>query len=78
MLDDIELDSSIRTALLSLMMTLYTQGITEIHMGGVMRLLGVSNEIASQHDDERMLLDEEFVKYVEAVTKPRPADQTLH
>jgi hypothetical protein len=78
MLDDYELDLNIRQALLSLMMTLYSQGITEIHMGGVMRLLGVSNETACKHDNERLILDDNFVKYVEEITKPRPAGQTLH
>jgi hypothetical protein len=73
-----ELDFTIRTAIYNLMMVLYDQGITEIHTGGLMRLLGVANEIAQDYDDERVLLDDEFVKYVTELHRPRPADQMLH
>jgi hypothetical protein len=78
MLDDIELDQTIRLAILNLMVVLYDCGIEEVHIGGVMRILGVSNEKAQQHDDERLILDKNFVKYVEQINKPRPADQSLH
>ena len=78
MLDDIELDQTIRLAILNLMVVLYDCGIEEIHIGGVMRILGVSNEKAQQHDNERLVLDKNFVKYVEQINEPRPADQSLH
>jgi hypothetical protein len=78
MLDDIELDQTIRLAILNLMLVLYDCGITEVHIGGVMRIMGIDNDKAQQHDDERLVLDEEFVKYVEQINEPRPADQSLH
>ena len=78
MLDDIEIDQTIRLAILNLMVVLYDCGIEEVHVGGIMRILGVPNEKAEQHDDERVLLDKTFVKYVEQINEPRPADQTLH
>lgn len=78
MLDDVELDHTVRMAILNLMMVLYECGIKEVHIGGVMRIMGVSNATASVHDDERLILDEEFVKYVEQINEPRPSDQTLH
>jgi hypothetical protein len=78
MLEDLELDQSIRLAVLNLMMVLYECGITKIHVGGVMRILGVSGEKAQEHDNERLVLDEDFVKYVEAINTPRPVDQILH
>ena len=73
-----ELDHTIRTAIHNLMLVLYDQGITEIHTGGLMRLLGVSNEVAQQYDNERVVLDDNFVKYVEEINTPRPLDQPLH
>jgi len=73
-----ELDLSIRTAIHNLMLVLYDQGITEIHTGGLMRLLGVSDEVAQQYDDERVILDDDFVKYVEEINTPRPLNQPLH
>jgi hypothetical protein len=78
MLEDLEVDQSIRMAVLNLMMVLYDCGITEIHIGGVMRILGVSNDTASRHDNERLVLDEDFVKYVGQINEPRPDDQLLH
>jgi len=73
-----ELDHTIKTAIHNLMLVLYDQGITEIHTGGLMRLLGVSNEVAQQYDNERVVLDDAFVKYVEEINTPRPLDQPLH
>jgi hypothetical protein len=76
MLDD--LDYPIRMAINQLMLVLYQQGITEIHTGGLMRLLGVPNEVSQEYDDERILLDDNFVKYVREFNSPRSSDQSLH
>ena len=73
-----ELDLTIRTAIHNLMLVLYDQGITEIHTGGLMRLLGVLDEVAQQYDNERVILDDNFVKYVKEINTPRPIDQPLH
>ena len=78
MLDDIELDQQVRMALMNLMVVLYSCGIVKIHLGGLMRILGVSNQIAQQYDDEQLLLDDDFVKYVDQINEPRPTDQALH
>lgn len=78
MLDDAELDQVVRLSILNLMVVLYDCGITEVHIGGVMRIMGVPDNKAQQHDDERLILNEEFVKYVEQINTPRPADQILH
>jgi len=76
MLDD--LDYPIRMAINQLMLVLYQQGITEIHTGGLMRLLGVPNEVSQDYDDERIILDDNFVKYVSEFNSPRSSDQSLH
>jgi hypothetical protein len=78
MLDNIELDQHIRMAILNLCVVLYDCGITEIHVGGIMRILGVSDDTAQAHDQERIVLDENFVKYVDEITELRPDDQPLH
>jgi hypothetical protein len=78
MLDDIEIDQQIRMALMNLMVVLYSCGIVKIHLGGLMRILGVSNRIARRYDNEQLLLDEDFVKYVDQINEPRPTDQPLH
>jgi len=78
MLEDLEIDQSIRLTILNLMVVLYDCGITEIHIGGVMRILGVPNEKAQEHDNEVLVIDENFVKYVEQINEPRPSNQSLH
>jgi hypothetical protein len=60
------------------MLVLYDCGIKEIHLGGLMRILGVSNEVSATYDDQLVEVDEDFAKYVEAINEPRPTDQTLH
>lgn len=78
MLDDLKLEETLRLSILNLMLVLYDCGIKEIHLGGLMRILGVSNEAASAYDDQLIEVDEDFAKYVEAINEPRPTDQTLH
>jgi hypothetical protein len=76
MLNDSDLDEHIRIAILDLMLVLYRQGITQVHIGGIMRLMGVANEVAADHDEERVILDEGFVQYVELATQLARATTT--
>jgi hypothetical protein len=78
MLDDIKLEESIRLTILNLMVVLHDCGIKEIHLGGLMRILGIANDKASMHDNELVQIDDNFVKYVEEINAPRPANQSLH
>jgi hypothetical protein len=78
MLEDFELEQEVRVLMYELMMVLYDHGITEIHVGGLMRLFGVLNDKAAQHDDEMIILDHKFAKYVKEITQSRSSDQTLH
>jgi hypothetical protein len=78
MLDDPELEQEVRVLMYELMMVLYQHGIREVHVGGMMRLLGVNNANSSDHDDEMVILDDKFAKYVREITEPRSSDQTIH
>ena len=78
MLDNKDIDETMRVALMNLMVVLYDCGIEQVHIGGLMRILGIDNKVAANHDDELIVVDEKFVKYVEQVNEPRPVDQTLH
>jgi hypothetical protein len=78
MLENLDVDQTIRLSILNLCVVLYDCGITEVHVGGLMRILGVAEQNAAQHDDERIILDEDFVKYVDQISEPRPTDQLLH
>jgi hypothetical protein len=78
MLENLDIDQAVRMAILNLCVVLHDCGITEVHVGGIMRILGVPDDLAQQHDDERIILDNEFVKYVEQINQPRSRDQVLH
>lgn len=78
MLDEFELEIHIRNLITDIMVVMYEHGLREVHMGGMMRMLGLDNETASAHDDEVVILSDEFAKYVKQINEPRPTDQTLH
>ena len=78
MTEDI-LDLKVKNLLFDLMLVLYSHGITEVHVGALMRVLGVESEVAAAHDDEAVELTDEFAKYVrEARETKRPDNTTLH
>ena len=62
-LDD-ELKEECKTIIMEVMMVLYKHGITEVHMGAMLRLMGVDEEVAHESDDERIVLDEKFTEYL--------------
>jgi hypothetical protein len=78
MLEDLNVDQAIRLAILNLCVILHDCGISEVHVGGLMRILGVSDEHAQAHDDDRLIIDDDFIKYVEQINQPRNSDQVLH
>ena len=61
-----------------LIMVLYQHGIREVHVGGMMRLMGVANDQSAEYDDEMVIMDDKFAKYVREITEPRNSDQTIH
>ena len=46
--------------MLDIMAVLYSNGIKNVHMGAMMRLLGVNDSKASEHDSQVIELDEKF------------------
>ena len=54
------LHERIKTVMLDVMAVLYANGINNIHMGAMMRLLGVDDTKASEHDNEVIEVDEKF------------------
>lgn len=53
-------EEDVREIVLAVCGVLFDFGINEIHIGGLMRLIGVEEHKAQQHDNEVMVLDEEF------------------
>jgi hypothetical protein len=76
------LHQRIQTVMLEVMGVLYGNNITTVHMGAMMRLLGVPDAKAAEHDHEMLELDEKFGTMLTELNKstPRqaPADATIH
>ena len=74
---DNELDSAyehIRSIMIEIMAVLYKHNIQQVHMGGMLRLLGVEHDLASKHDSEFLELDENFVSILARLNKPVPVE----
>lgn len=52
----------VRQVMLEIMAVLWSNGQTQVHVGGMMRLLGVPDETASLHDEERIDIDEQSAR----------------
>ena len=76
------LHERIQTVMLEVMGVLYGNNITLVHMGAMMRLLGVPDTKAAQHDNEMLELDEKFgamlVELNKSQPKQVPEDATIH
>lgn len=80
---DILNEESVRELVVNLCWMFTEFGITEIHVGGLMRLVGIDNETASNYDDEVMIITEMQQKLKEEgetseLIEVRPPDSTLH
>jgi hypothetical protein len=60
MLDTSNLEDKVQDLIVDICKALYFHGFREIPVGAIMRLIGVENEIATQHDEEFFCLDAEF------------------
>lgn len=69
--------------MLDVMAVLYDNGIKNVHMGAMMRLLGVDNSKAAEHDSKIIELDEKFGFMLsqlnnKAVPEEIPQGTTIH
>lgn len=77
--EDTEL--AVSNLITDLLSVLYEHGIREVHVGGLLRLLGVTDDIASLQDQELVVLDEGFAQYINQInqlTSVDSANQILH
>jgi len=74
----------IKTTMLEIMAVLYANGQRELHVGAMMRLLGIDEDTALLHDDERINIDESFADMakelnIQHLIRHRvPAGATIH
>jgi len=76
------LHERIQSVMLEVMGVLYGNNITLVHMGAMMRLLGVPDAKAALHDNEMLELDEKFGAMLQQLNKSTPKevpkDATIH
>ena len=82
-LEDYMLHERIRSIMLEVMGVLYSNNITTVHMGAMMRLLGVPDSNAAEHDNNLLEVDEKFGNMLlEELNKSKlqraPQDATIH
>ena len=80
MTDD-EIEQEVKLIIMELMAVLHKHGIHEVNVGGLMRLIGVDNETAKSNDDDIIILDEKFNKYINQtldLEETPSINQTLH
>jgi hypothetical protein len=74
----------VRQIMLELMAVLWAHGQTRVHVGAMMRLIGVDDEHASQHDHEHIDIDDTFAELVdqgrlkELIQDRKPDGATIH
>ena len=76
------LHERIQTVMLEVMAVLYDNNINLVHMGAMMRLLGVPDIKAAEHDNEMLEMDEKFGAMLRELNKSTsyqvPSDATIH
>lgn len=77
------LHERVKTIMLDVMAVLYDSGIKQVHMGAMMRLLGVPDAKAAEHDNEMIELDEKFGAMLSELNKNTapvevPKNATFH
>jgi hypothetical protein len=71
----------VRDVMFEIMAVLWAYGYTEIPAGALMRLLGVDKEQAVKHDEEYIVLDDNFAKSISNMSRADiavPPDATIH
>ena len=82
MLNDDQLGDAVRDLIMDICEVMLRRGYDVVSVGAMMRLVGVSEERAQQHDAEFFALDAEFQAIIDARKNPppkkTPAGVTLH
>ena len=54
------LEETVQNLIVDICKTLYLHGYREVPLGAIMRLIGVADSVATEHDNEFFRLDGEF------------------
>ena len=77
---DILNEEAVKDLVVNICLVLADFGITEVHVGGLMRLVGIDEELAAEHDDELMIITDihRLTNSQNETQEVRPPDATLH
>ena len=64
MLDPEKFEENVQDLIVDLCKTLYLHGYREVPLGAIMRLIGVEETVAVEHDNEFFRLDGEFAELI--------------
>ena len=82
MLNDDQFEDAVRDLIIDICEVMHRRGYETVSVGAMMRLVGVSEERAQQHDTGFFALDAEFQAIIDARKNPppkkTPAGVTLH
>ena len=85
MLNDKDLENAMQDLIVDICELMYTRGYRAVPIGALMRLIGVNDETAAQHDHELFQLDDEFEQLINQKKPARkgrrvtvPPNVTLH
>lgn len=65
MLDPENFEENVQDLIVDLCKTLYLHGYREVPLGAIMRLIGVEETLAVEHDNEFFRLDGEFEELIQ-------------
>ena len=77
-LDKVNVEETVKVLIMEILMVLYKYNIKEVHVGALMRLIGVTDEVAIESDEERIVLDEKFSKYMQNIVNLSSSDDSSH
>jgi hypothetical protein len=77
---DILNEEAVKDLVVNICLVLVDFGVTEVHVGGLMRLVGIDEELAAEHDDELMIITDihRLTDSQNETQEVRPLDATLH
>lgn len=62
-MDDVtNIEAHIKQTMLGVLSVLYKNGVTLVSVGGLLRIVGVPNSVAVDHDDEYIEIDDELTE----------------
>jgi hypothetical protein len=72
--DPDQLHEQIRSVMMDIMAVLYRNNFKTVRMGAMMRLLGVNDEVAAEHDQDVVELDEKFAEVLKELNTLGPIE----